>query len=71
MSNFRTSALSNKHQESIKEEDDRLTVDSMIPKEFMTRAEKVANLSPVNYPIKLASTRFNFGLDADERDLIN
>lgn len=36
----------------------------------MARAEKVANLSPLKQPYKLPAARFNFGLDADERKIV-
>ena len=34
------------------------------------RAEKVANLSPLRYYHRAPIPRFNYGLDAEERELI-
>ena len=70
MSNFRSSRLSHQQRESIAEEDHQTSESMNMDPAKMTRAERVANLSPLNYPGKLQTERFNFGLDAEEREII-
>ena len=36
----------------------------------MSRAELVANMTPLNYPGKLSTGRFHYGLDTEEREIV-
>ena len=69
MSNFKSSRFSQVHNDSIKEVDEG-TLASNKPKHAMSRAELVANMTPLNYPGKLSTGRFHYGLDAEEREIV-
>ena len=36
----------------------------------MTKAELVAYAAPLNYPGKLLTPRFHYGLDSEEREIV-